>query len=323
MASTDAIPVPRKNTAFRMYFAIRDTAGDLVTSWAGQDSEVSKDGGSFDDCTNEATEIGTSGCGYIDFTSTEMNADSVVYKLTVTNTDALSIVVVLYPEEVGDYRGDNTNVDAIKAKTDQLVFGETNQLNVNVISVNGTGQTNGDINQKLDTIDNLLDTEVAAIKDVTDKLNTAMVLDGAVYQFTANALELAPSAGGGSATIENQELILAKTNLIGTAAATAIVRQASSKITLYIGERHSFTINVNNDYTARDVTLCFEAVDATTDLATIVNAALTKLSGTISFAIPEALTADVCDARWSIRDTTTKEVLEFGLAYIREQALAD
>lgn len=38
---------------------------------------------------------------------------------------------------------------------------------------------------------------VATVSAITDKLNTAMQLDGAVYQFTANALELAPSGGGG------------------------------------------------------------------------------------------------------------------------------
>lgn len=41
---------------------------------------------------------------------------------------------------------------------------------------------------------------IAAVKVVTDKLATAIVLDGAVYQFTANALELSPSGGGGSGT---------------------------------------------------------------------------------------------------------------------------
>lgn len=45
----------------------------------------------------------------------------------------------------------------------------------------------------LDAVDNYVDTEVAAIKVVTDKLATAIELDGAVYRLTANALELAPS----------------------------------------------------------------------------------------------------------------------------------
>lgn len=48
----------------------------------------------------------------------------------------------------------------------------------------------------LATVDDFVDTEVAAIKAVTDKLDTAVELDGAVYRFTANALEQAPSGGG-------------------------------------------------------------------------------------------------------------------------------
>ena len=39
--------------------------------------------------------------------------------------------------------------------------------------------------------------DTAAIKVVTDKEATMLVLDGAVYQYTANALELAPAGGGG------------------------------------------------------------------------------------------------------------------------------
>lgn len=47
----------------------------------------------------------------------------------------------------------------------------------------------------LAAVDDFVDTEVAAIKGVTDKLDTALVQDGAVYQLTANALELAPTGG--------------------------------------------------------------------------------------------------------------------------------
>lgn len=112
MAASDAIPVPRKNTAFRLSLAIRKNDGTLITSWAGADSEVSLDGGTFSDCSNEVTEIGTSGCGYIDLTAAEMNADTVIYKLTVTNTDALPIVIVINPEEAGDYRVDTVQISA-------------------------------------------------------------------------------------------------------------------------------------------------------------------------------------------------------------------
>ena len=76
MASTDSLPVPKKNTAFRLYFMMYDSDGVPVTSLSSPDSEVSKDGGAFADCTNEATHVGHGQC-YIDLTSTEMNADHV------------------------------------------------------------------------------------------------------------------------------------------------------------------------------------------------------------------------------------------------------
>ena len=52
----------------------------------------------------------------------------------------------------------------------------------------------------LTTIAGYVDTEVAAVKATTDKLDTAMELDGSVYRFTTNALEQAPAGGGGGGT---------------------------------------------------------------------------------------------------------------------------
>lgn len=60
----------------------------------------------------------------------------------------------------------------------------------------------------LTTVAGYVDTEVAAIKLVTDKLDTAMEIDGSVYQFTTNALEHAPSSSGGDATAANQTIII-------------------------------------------------------------------------------------------------------------------
>jgi hypothetical protein len=72
-----------------------------------------------------------------------------------------------------------------------------------------------------------------AIKTVTDKLNTGLVADGAVYQFTVNMLENAPGGGGGgSATLENQELILANLDNVTGAVAAAVARlQLETQIT--------------------------------------------------------------------------------------------
>jgi hypothetical protein len=52
----------------------------------------------------------------------------------------------------------------------------------------------------VDAIDDFVDTEVGAIKTVTDKLDTMLELDGLVYRYTTNALEQAPSGGGGGST---------------------------------------------------------------------------------------------------------------------------
>lgn len=101
MAATDARPVPIKNTAFRATFCIWDADGDLVTGAAGLDSEVSKDGGAFADCTNEATEIGSSGCYYLDLTSTEMNADTVAVIVKTSTVGAKTTPLFFYPNQAG------------------------------------------------------------------------------------------------------------------------------------------------------------------------------------------------------------------------------
>lgn len=105
MASTDATAIPVKNQAYRITFPIFDADGDLVTGAAGLDSEISKDAGTFTDCTNEATEIATSsGMYYLDLTSTEMNADTVVIIVKTSTTGAKTSPIVLYPQEAGDIK---------------------------------------------------------------------------------------------------------------------------------------------------------------------------------------------------------------------------
>lgn len=95
-------------------------------------------------------------------------------------------------------------IDAIKAKTDNLPADPADD---------------SDIDAQLATIAGYVDTEVAAIKTVTDKLDTAMELDGAVYRFTTNALEQAPTAGSAPSaetiadTLLNRDLsLVADTN---------------------------------------------------------------------------------------------------------------
>jgi hypothetical protein len=113
MASTDARPVPIKGVAYRhgMHFWKNDST--LLTSITGADTKVSKDNAAFSACTNEFTETGSDGCGYIDLTSTEMNADIVTIKSTCTNTGAVPYIYYLYPEEAGDIRANLTPLDTL------------------------------------------------------------------------------------------------------------------------------------------------------------------------------------------------------------------
>jgi len=133
MASTDAKPVPIKNTAFRAYFDLRLNTGALNTGAAGLDSEVSKDAGTMADCTNEATEIATSsGHYYLDLTSTEMNADSVVVQIKSSTTNAVTRSLLIYPQESGDIKVDLQSVAGTTVDT------TTAQLGVNVVNWKGT-----------------------------------------------------------------------------------------------------------------------------------------------------------------------------------------
>jgi hypothetical protein len=85
-------------------------------------------------------------------------------------------------------------------------------------TVNGTLATLATA-ANLATVAGYLDTEIASILAVTNKLDTTMVLDGAVYQFTANALELGPAGGGGGSSDWNADERTAIRTILGIPAA--------------------------------------------------------------------------------------------------------
>lgn len=207
MASTDAIPVPKKNTAFRVIFPIFDADGDLVTGATGLDSEVSKDQGTFADCTNEATEIATaSGMYYLDLTSTEMNADCVAVIVKTTSSGAKTTPIVLYPQEAGDIpvdvqsiSGDSTAADNAEAFFDGTGYAGTNNVIPTVSSVATGGITSssfaaGAINAAALAADAITDAKVAS--DVTIASVT-----GAVGSVTADSVHTGTAQAGGASSI--------------------------------------------------------------------------------------------------------------------------
>ena len=128
MASTDAVPVPRKNVAYRVTFPILDADGDLVTAAAALDSELSGDAGTFADVTLEATEIATSsGMYYLELSAAEMNYDTVAIIVKTTTTGAKTTPIVMYPETLGDIRVDVGQIsgDATAADNCELFYDGT------------------------------------------------------------------------------------------------------------------------------------------------------------------------------------------------------
>jgi hypothetical protein len=103
----------------------------------------------------------------------------------------------------------NLSGTTVKAVTDAVTVGtiSANAMNASALATDAVteiatavevqlGLSGSDLDATLNTMQGLL----VGIDAVTDKLDTAMVLDGSVYQFTTNALENAPSSGGGGPT---------------------------------------------------------------------------------------------------------------------------
>lgn len=122
MASTDATPLPLKNTALRITFPLWLTTGLVNSGAAGLDSEVSIDGGTFTDCTNEATEIATaSGTYYLDLTSGEMNGDTIAIQTKSSTTNAITAKTIIYPSSGSKFQVNATQVGSQTASASGTV----------------------------------------------------------------------------------------------------------------------------------------------------------------------------------------------------------
>lgn len=203
MASTDALPVPRRNEAYRVTFPILDADGDLVTGAAGLDSEVSKDGGTFTDCTNEATEIATaSGMYYLDLTSTEMNADCVAIIVKTSTSGAKTVPIVLYPQSAGDIKVDMQSVNGVANAAANVAF-TMNAIGRGIVTTGATttsiptsscsppGAAVDQFKGRIITFD--ADTATPALRgqstDITASTNASNPT------FTVSALSTAPASG--------------------------------------------------------------------------------------------------------------------------------
>lgn len=173
MASTDARLIPYKNAAWRVTFTILDADGDPVSGATGLDSEVSKDAAAFADCTNEATEIGSSGVYYLDLTNSEMNADTVAIRVQTSSSGAKTTIIVAYPQEADDIRASVTHwAGSAVASPDTA-----GHPKVTVKSGTGTGEvslSSGLVTLAATGLDNVVCAEPGAVPSLTANLKTAV-----------------------------------------------------------------------------------------------------------------------------------------------------
>ena len=173
MASTDARAIPYKSAAWRVTFPILDADGDPVTGAAGLDSEISKDAGAPTDCTNEATEIGSSGIYYLDLTSTEMGADTVSIQVKTSTVGAKTTNIIAYPQEADDLRVSVTHWSG----TAVAAVDTAGYPKVTIKSGTGTGEvslSSGLLTLAATGLDNVVCAEPGGVPALTANLKTAL-----------------------------------------------------------------------------------------------------------------------------------------------------
>lgn len=97
----NALPYPVYGAPWTLVFPILDADGDLVSGATTPDAEISKNGDTFADCTNESTEIASSsGMYYLTLTGTEMTADIVSVIAKCATSGAKTTALVMYPRKL-------------------------------------------------------------------------------------------------------------------------------------------------------------------------------------------------------------------------------
>jgi hypothetical protein len=140
-------------------------------------------------------------------------------------------------------------------------------------------------------------TEIVAINTFATRVTTGLVVDGAVWQFTANMLELGPSGS----------------SVVTVLPATGIVADRSAGVTLtpVVGETISQSITLYRtdgttpvSLSGKTLAIVFETL-AGVDVATVASGNITisgANSNVVTFAYPSAVTASERTLRFAIRD---------------------
>jgi hypothetical protein len=94
----NALPYPVYGLPYVVVAPLLDADGDPISP-SSPDSEISKNGDTFADCTNEAVEIATtSGVVYLSLTGTELTTD--IAAVRIQSTGAKTTILTLYPRKL-------------------------------------------------------------------------------------------------------------------------------------------------------------------------------------------------------------------------------
>ncbi len=190
---------------------------------------------------------------------------------------------------------------------------------------------------------------------VLTRLDSMIESDGAgQFRFDTIALENAPSGGGGGGSTDwtsNERSAIR--SILGFSSSGSVVdpsvgildeirdglgdttvnvypvsastpeRVAGTTLTFYRDE--SRAVSVVTDFTLTSLTLRFVVEDNDgNDVLVIENASITKSSQTFTVTITTAVTANLGNYRWSMRDITTgNSVIAFGVLTVQEAASKD
>jgi hypothetical protein len=147
-------------------------------------------------------------------------------------------------------------------------------------------------------------TEIIAINTFATRVTTGLVVDGAVWQFTANMLELGPSGS----------------SVVTVLPATGIVADRSAGVTLtpVVGETISQSITLYRtdgttpvSLSGKTLAIVFETL-AGVDVATVASGNITisgASSNVVTFAYPSAVTASERTLRFAIRDAAAPSTM--------------
>jgi hypothetical protein len=149
--------------------------------------------------------------------------------------------------------------------------------------------------------------KIDAIDGVTDKLDTTVELDGSVYRFTTNALEQAPSGGGGGSTV-----------IVSPLQAVAPDRVSGTEVMTFINDVSAIgpiavtdTDGVAVDLSALTLKVCIEKIDGTI-LANVTPSVSGVDNNQITFTPNADSVAKTGTFRWSLRRTSNNQVYAYG-----------